>query len=400
MGDGADPAVKAAISQYARAFEPLFRAGVAGAASAKRIAQLPGAYSSTHDMSTFIRALATSSYKPLPQVFHPYYHHDLSTLAGAGNQGFGMNLVIWDRARALAVDDDARSEASTTHADLLPAPPKALTLLLEALDEAYANDKRWPVRKLSAPPKPAETEAKEGEAGESASTSAALQDKTPTLEQKELPGTADEEAQCNAEKRRAWIYEVPLKAVHQLRFALIGALRAERPEAEIKAQLLARADPPVLAALVKTWAMELEETLVLQSCWDMVWSLYRAASAQEEDALKKKSTTAEAEVKGEESTDKGKAPEGAAPPAPSAKPTLSEEEEQKIEKGVIEDLKVVLQKLPKIHLSCLNAIIKHLSLLLKSTDQAGSDPLWTQKLGFSTGRGETQSGEREKLTVC
>jgi RhoGAP domain len=316
-----------------------------------------------------IRALTTSPYKPLPQVFHPYYHHDISTLAGAGSEGFGMNLLIWERARALAIE-----EGDSNDGVKLPEPPKALMLLLEALKQAYADEKRWPL-----PPAPAPL-AKEQEKKEA--DKADGEEKTPTAETFDgkqdgavPPSSSSASPLRNAEKRRAWIYEVPLRSIHTLRFALIAALRAQRPEQEILSHLLARADPPVLAALVKTWAMELEETLVPQSCWDTVWSIYRAAAAQEDEALKKLAGEKKSDEKAEEK------------PAPQA-PTLSTEDQQKIEQGILDDLKVVLTKLPKIHLSCLDALIKHLAELQKTTQDSDADPLWLQKIGMSTGRGE------------
>ena len=63
-------------------------------------------------------------------------------------------------------------------------------------------------------------------------------------------------------------------------------------------------------------------------------------------------------------------------------------DQQKIEQGILDDLKVVLTKLPKIHLSCLDALIKHLAELQKTTQDSDADPLWLQKIGMSTGRGE------------
>ncbi|KDN47337.1 hypothetical protein K437DRAFT_262467 [Tilletiaria anomala UBC 951] len=388
-------AVKSAITQYTRAFEPLARISGGGGVAAQRLAQLPSAYSSTQDFATAIRVLATAPYKPLPQVFHPYYHHDLSTLAGAGSEGFGMNLLVWDRARALAgspMDDGSAiaqsaggvAATATAAGEKLPEPPRALLLLLHALSDAYANEKRWPSPASTSP-------ATHGAKDDEASTSA-----QPQVSQ----------ALQNAEKRRAWIYEVPLRSVHTLRFALIAALRAQRPDKEILANLLGRADPPVLAALVKTWAMELEETLVMQSCWDMVWSVYRAASAQEEEALKGQNSSKgegegevgaatdaksavdgdkaekEAEEASAQADVKGKQPavESAVPP------TLSKDVHEKIAKGILDDLGVVLLKLPKVHLSCLDSVVSHLSQLYKSTEDEDADTMWLQKLGMSTGR--------------
>ena len=55
------------------------------------------------------------------------------------------------------------------------------------------------------------------------------------------------------ERRKAWIYEVPLTAVHHIRENL-NAVPADQP---IPIELLEKYDAPVLASAVKLWLLEL-----------------------------------------------------------------------------------------------------------------------------------------------
>ena len=59
------------------------------------------------------------------------------------------------------------------------------------------------------------------------------------------------------EKRKTWVYDVPLPAVHHLREVLNGI----PPEQPITDDALARYDAPVLASAVKLWALELDPPL-------------------------------------------------------------------------------------------------------------------------------------------
>ncbi|KAI1796635.1 hypothetical protein LXA43DRAFT_1071262 [Ganoderma leucocontextum] len=126
------------------------------------------------------------------------------------------------------------------------------------------------------------------------------------------------------EKRKTWIYEVPLPAVHHLR----ETLNAVPPEEDIPHDLLQKYDAPVLASGVKLWALELDPPLCMYEGWDELRKVY---------------------------------------------PT---------------DVQAALLKLPKIHLLVLDALIKHLKGLIKSTSESEteSNEVYVTKLALSMSR--------------
>ena len=74
----------------------------------------------------------------------------------------------------------------------------------------------------------------------------------------------------NSERRKTWIYEVPLPAVHHLR----ETLNAVPPEEDIPHDMLQKYDAPVLASGVKLWALELDPPLCMYEGWDEMRKLY------------------------------------------------------------------------------------------------------------------------------
>jgi hypothetical protein len=74
----------------------------------------------------------------------------------------------------------------------------------------------------------------------------------------------------DAEKRKAWIYEVPLPAVHHLR----EVLNATAPDLPIPPEVVKHYDAPVLASGVKLWALELDPPLALWEGWEDFRKLY------------------------------------------------------------------------------------------------------------------------------
>jgi hypothetical protein len=74
----------------------------------------------------------------------------------------------------------------------------------------------------------------------------------------------------DAEKRKSWIYEVPLPAVHHLR----EVLNAVPPNSPIPPDLVKQFDAPVLAGAVKLWALELDPPLALWEGWEEFRKLY------------------------------------------------------------------------------------------------------------------------------
>jgi hypothetical protein len=74
----------------------------------------------------------------------------------------------------------------------------------------------------------------------------------------------------DTEKRKSWIYEVPLPAVHHLREAL-NAVPSEQP---IPKDIFDQYDAPVIAGVVKLWALELDPPLALYEGWEDFRKLY------------------------------------------------------------------------------------------------------------------------------
>ncbi|CAE6441078.1 unnamed protein product [Rhizoctonia solani] len=137
------------------------------------------------------------------------------------------------------------------------------------------------------------------------------------------------------ERRRTWIYEVPLTASHRLREA-INDIPSNQ---DIPSELFGKFDAPVLAATTKLWFLELNPPLGLWETWDELRKIYPSVgAAQTEDRR-------------------------------------------------VEDLQTVLIKLPKVNLLVLDAIIKHLKELVEET--LGADEprgVFVAKLGLSLGR--------------
>ena len=115
------------------------------------------------------------------------------------------------------------------------------------------------------------------------------------------------------EKRKAWIYDVPLPAVHHLR----ESLNAIPPDQPFPADLVARFDAPVIASCIKLWALELNPPLALYEGWEDFRKLYPIVGAA----------------------------------------SLKEDEEGKEH---LQQVATALQKLPRVHIHVLDVIVKHL----------------------------------------
>ncbi|KAH9851942.1 hypothetical protein C2E23DRAFT_214849 [Lenzites betulinus] len=146
----------------------------------------------------------------------------------------------------------------------------------------------------------------------------------------------------DAERRKTWIYEVPLPAVHHLR----ETLNAVPPQEDIPQDLLQKYDGPVLASCVKLWALELDPPLCMYEGWDEMRKLYPTVGSSANQELK-----------------------------PSS------------EQHVLE-LQAALTKLPKVHLMVLDILIKHLKELIASTSETEteSNEVYITKLALSMGR--------------
>ncbi|KAG9223920.1 hypothetical protein CCMSSC00406_0004464 [Pleurotus cornucopiae] len=141
------------------------------------------------------------------------------------------------------------------------------------------------------------------------------------------------------EKRKSWIYEVPLPAAHHLREALNG-LDAEQA---IPANFFDQYDAAVIASTLKLWILELDPPVALWEGWDDIRKLYPTVGHTE--------------------TEKGKT------------------DEQRIQ-----DISAALQKLPRVHLYVLDAVVSHLKELVASTKVEEADEVYITKLALSVGR--------------
>ena len=74
----------------------------------------------------------------------------------------------------------------------------------------------------------------------------------------------------DADKRKTWIYEVPLVAVHHLR----ETLNAVPPMQDIPDDVLAKYDAPVVASAVKLWFLELDPPICMYEGWEDFRKLY------------------------------------------------------------------------------------------------------------------------------
>ncbi|KAG6813158.1 hypothetical protein H0H92_013565 [Tricholoma furcatifolium] len=144
----------------------------------------------------------------------------------------------------------------------------------------------------------------------------------------------------DTERRKSWIYEVPLPAVHHLREAL-NALPIDQP---IPADFLAKYDAPVIASAVKLWILELHPPLALYEGWDDLRKLY-----------------------------------------PTVGSTANKEAESSAEEH-IQALSSALQRLPRVHLYVLDLVVKHLRTLMENTKVEEADEVYITKLALSVGR--------------
>jgi len=76
--------------------------------------------------------------------------------------------------------------------------------------------------------------------------------------------------ESNEEKRRTWVYEVPLPMVHHLREA-INALPLDKP---IPEAFFEKCDGPVLASTVRLWLLEVNPPVALWEGWDDIKKIY------------------------------------------------------------------------------------------------------------------------------
>ena len=116
----------------------------------------------------------------------------------------------------------------------------------------------------------------------------------------------------STERRKSWIYDVPLPAIHHLR----ESINALPPDSPIPAELLTKYDAPVIAGTIKLWLLELNPPLATWDGWDEIRKIYPSVGADSN---------------------------------PEEKGALAH----------IDDLKTALLKLPKVHLYVLDVVVQH-----------------------------------------
>jgi len=210
-------AVKAVLLQFHGTLANLPRALEA---PLERSASHIAAYLPDSDLSALIERYRTGPFHPQPQVYESLAHDESDVL-------FGIDLRRWSEGGWSTLHGEAQ--------DKPPIPP-VLTALLDGLQQAY-------------PKLP-------NDGGESY-----------------LPYFQQDGAKrhsIDSERRKAWIYEVPLTAVHHLR----ESLNAVDPEQPIPADIMTNYDPPVLASAVKLWLLELDPPIALWEGWEDLRRLY------------------------------------------------------------------------------------------------------------------------------
>ncbi|OSX64294.1 hypothetical protein POSPLADRAFT_1065539 [Postia placenta MAD-698-R-SB12] len=160
----------------------------------------------------------------------------------------------------------------------------------------------------------------------------------------------------DVEKRKTWIYDVPLPAVHHLRETL-NAVPTEQP---LPNDILAKYDAPVLAGAIKLWALELDPPLGMYESWDELRKLYPTVGS-------------------------------------GAKAEAHPSEEQHIQ-----DVQGALQRLPRVHLLVLDTIVKHLKSLIASTSTAEneeSNEIYVNKLSLAVGRAVIRPKQENEISI-
>ncbi|KAG6869236.1 hypothetical protein C0993_009100 [Termitomyces sp. T159_Od127] len=162
---------------------------------------------------------------------------------------------------------------------------------------------------------------------------------------KRLPG--------DNERRKSWIYEVPLPAVHHLR----EALNASSGGQPIPAELFAKYDAPVIASTIKLWILELNPPLALYEGWDELRKLYPCVGSS------------------------------------------AAKEAEKSREDHVQSLSSALQRLPRVHLYVLDLVVKHLKTLIESTTVEEDNEIFITKLALSLGRAVVRPKVETEISI-
>jgi len=188
--------------------------------SLERSRTLIASYQPESDLTALVERYRTGPFRPEAQIYESVSHDGSDVV-------FGIDLRKWaDGGWATITSGEEKR-------DLVPPVLKSLLAGLEAAYERCLNDTGGPVSRSA-------------------------------------HARRSDDSSFAAEKRKAWIYEVPLPGVHHLR----EALNSVPPEQNIPAELLEKYDAPVLASGVKLWALELNPPLALWEGWEEFRKLY------------------------------------------------------------------------------------------------------------------------------
>lgn len=221
--------------------------------SMERSGTLLAAFQPEQDLVALIERYRTGPFRPDPQLYESVAHEDFDVV-------FGIDLRRWSEDRWNSVLTTQPGNENEKNHEKVLIPP-VLTAMLSGLETSYARSVN------------------------------------------------------DAEKRKAWIYEVPLSAVHHLR----ENLNAVPPGQPFPPEFFMRFDAPIIAACIKLWVLELNPPLAMYEGWEEFRKLYQARKSDGD------STSRE---------------EG--------------------EKEHLEKVAAALQRLPKVHLYVIDAILKHL----------------------------------------
>ncbi|KAG8834562.1 hypothetical protein FRC17_008396 [Serendipita sp. 399] len=151
------------------------------------------------------------------------------------------------------------------------------------------------------------------------------------------------------EKRRSWIYEIPLPIIHHLR----EALNSQPADTPIPVEFFEKVDAPILAGVTKLWLLELDPPVGTWEGWDDFRRIYPAVGV-----------------------------------------TLEVSEEQHLE-----DVRTALHRLPKVHLFVLDTVIKHVKHLVDTTKSEEDIDVYLTKLAYSLGRVLLRPKQETQITI-
>ncbi|RXK38051.1 hypothetical protein M231_04721 [Tremella mesenterica] len=148
------------------------------------------------------------------------------------------------------------------------------------------------------------------------------------------------------ERRRAWIYEVPLNETHMLR----NVLNTPSMSLEAMVEMIKKYNVPVAAGVIKLYMLELNPPVMTWEGWEDARAVYPAVGADQE-------------------------------------------------RDMTSALTSVLSRLPSICLYVLEALVKHLHDLVHSTKTDETDEVYITKLALSVGRTILRPQYETEMTI-